>query len=157
MGGHAEAFTCEGGRITKLTCAEEAAFYEAAKCGRWPTSFLPAYYGQTTADGKTSITLEDLSQGLRHPCVLDVKMGQHTWVSDTKSAIKLAGMALVDKISGSEVAGVRLVGMKVYRPEEQTEFKADKKQGLKIGKDHTLAEILAFFLSDGNKLRTNVL
>merc|ERR1719399_2013049 len=63
---------------------------------------------------------------------------------------------MVDHITGSSDTGVRLVAMKVYQPYRMKEFRANKKAGLVTGADHTISELLAFFLSDGKRIRAEL-
>ena len=134
VGGHADAFTKnELGRISKVADPTELEFYEAASRGLWPSRFLPAYYGVAEAaeNEARTIVLQDLTHGFKQPCVLDLKMGQHTRLRDESSLVKLVGMELVDAVSGSSATGVRLVGCKVFQPYASKQFKCDKKAGVR--------------------------
>jgi len=159
VGGHADAFKAgPEGVIQKVAEPTELAFYEAAFFdGAWPTHFLPSYHGTAEAEeGETLIRLQNLMHGFRRPCVLDLKMGQQTYLEGEAKLRKRLGLQIVDHITGSSETGVRLVGMKVYKPYRMKEFRADKKAGLVTGADHTISEVLAFFLSDGKRIRAEL-
>jgi len=157
VGGHAEAFvTSSPGVMDKRADPAEVAFYEDAKNGLWPSRFLPAYYGHATRDGADFVSLQDLTHGFKQPCILDLKMGTQTYLEGERNTGKRLGMAMVDHLTGSKAIGVRLVGLKVYHPHAHKVFKADKQAGMSIGADHTMAEVLAFFLSDGARIRAEL-
>lgn len=158
VGGHAEAFKKgPNGFLLKEVEPTELAFYEAAHEGLWPLNFLPDFNGTITdSDGERHLVLGDLTTGFKRPCILDLKMGLET-VLDDAALPKRLGMTLVDSVTGSSTQGVRLVGMRLYQPYTRTQFKADKKMGLQIGVGHTIAEVLAFFFDDGQRVRAELI
>ena len=93
-GGHREQLSEEGGAlvvpapglVAKPTghgyWAGEDSFYEAIAATdpelcRW----CPAYHGTRTYAGRRHVILEDLTHGMREPCVMDMKMGTQRGVS----------------------------------------------------------------------------
>ena len=100
VGGHKE-LTEEGGAlvvpspglVAKPTghgyWAGEDAFYETL-CTPDPLTkradplaqWCPAYHGTRVLAGRTHVVLEDLTHGMRRPCVVDIKVGTCTVASD---------------------------------------------------------------------------
>lgn len=74
---------------TKPMCAErEMRFYEELQTSTDPVlqamrAFTPGYHGikQLPINGQLvdCIVLDDLTNGLREPCIMDIKIGQRTW------------------------------------------------------------------------------
>ena len=100
VGGHKE-LTEEGGAlvvpspglVAKPTghgyWAGEDAFYETL-CTPDPLTkradplaqWCPTYHGTRVLAGRTHVVLEDLTHGMRRPCVVDIKVGTCTVASD---------------------------------------------------------------------------
>ncbi|KAK7140973.1 hypothetical protein R3I93_015197 [Phoxinus phoxinus] len=68
----------EGGEVLKRFCKVEDVCLQAlmsdALC-----QFVPHYFGHISQDGERYIRLEDLLSGLKHPVIMDCKMGVRTY------------------------------------------------------------------------------
>mmetsp|Transcript_44488 Transcript_44488/g.85101 ORF Transcript_44488/g.85101 Transcript_44488/m.85101 type:complete len:380 (+) Transcript_44488:57-1196(+) len=165
VGGHEGAFEAGGNTVKKLAGKAELAFYEDLKKAQeagdleksWPTAFMPQYYGNTSnSAGKKQIVLENLLQGFKQPCIMDLKVGTET-VDATSNTKKIFRMMWRDTLTGSAIQGVKLVALSVFHPRTEATTVADKKQAESIAKDATLESILAYFLSDGDRVRRHLL
>ncbi|XP_014237962.1 uncharacterized protein LOC106659782 isoform X1 [Trichogramma pretiosum] len=136
----------------------EIAFYENLKVSGNPTDgelkrFAPAYYGtkEMKVLDKTVkfIELEDVTDGMAEPCVMDVKIGRRTWdglASPEKRAAEDRKYAAT-----KEAYGFCIPGFQVYKLPTGELQKYDKDYGKKLNED-SLVEALEIFLN-GNKDR----
>mmetsp|Transcript_5936 Transcript_5936/g.8012 ORF Transcript_5936/g.8012 Transcript_5936/m.8012 type:complete len:377 (-) Transcript_5936:449-1579(-) len=164
-GGHEGAFESGGDTVKKLAAVAELAHYEkvnkAVKEGdaarSWPVKFMPAFFGVSeSAQGKKQIVLENLLKGYSNPCIMDMKIGTETVDIHSKPK-KIFRMMWRDTLTGSAIVGVKLVAMSVYHHRAQATTTADKKQSENISSETTLESILAYFLSDGDRIHGDLL
>ncbi|TRY90135.1 hypothetical protein DNTS_031620 [Danionella cerebrum] len=68
----------EGGEVLKRFCEVEDLCLQALMSDVL-SQFVPQYYGHICQDGERYIRLEDLLSGLKHPVIMDCKMGVRTY------------------------------------------------------------------------------
>jgi inositol-hexakisphosphate 5-kinase len=103
---------------------------------------------QPDSRGELFLLLEDLTAGMKRPCVLDLKMGtrQYGLVANEK---KKRSQRRKCQLTTSRELGVRVCGMQVWDAKKQTYLFQDKYFGrdLKAGRD--FQDTLTRFLYDG--------
>lgn len=151
--GHDGSFSNEGATLVKKAPEREAIFYEMVQKGCWPVTFLPAYYGRVHP---ASIKIEDLTYGYQRPCVIDLKMGVHTFEQHEPSRFKKFKMSALDRVTGSRSDGCRLEGLSMYRSMEHVTGNKAQSHSVSMSAAVSLRDVLTFFLTDESGVRTDV-
>jgi hypothetical protein len=121
--------------------------------------FLPKFYGsvyikyQQDEKSLQHIVLEDLTQGFKHPCLVDLKIGKRTYDENaTQKKIEKE----INKYPPQEKLGFRFTGIKVWQPKENNYKFYDRffGQGLK---EENINEGFKAFLYNGEVLRDEVI
>eukprot|EP00892_Ulva_mutabilis_P002988 jgi/Ulvmu1/12690/UM094_0048.1 len=156
-GGHQGVFKSNGPVLEKKVGDRERQFYDEAAAGKWPTSFLPGYHGDTGA-GDGRIGIENLIHGMKCPCVMDLKMGVRTVESSEHNLMKKVKMSALDVFTKTAFTGVRLEGLSVYRALEGGKIKTNKAQShaISAAMNLNLQDVLMFFLTDESGVRRDV-
>lgn len=152
-GGHSDTFAVRGALLEKRVRPREASFYAAAAAGAWPRRFLPRFAGFSPDGG---VLLENLTHGMGAPCVVDLKMGFASVERAEPSLRKRVRHGLLDRVTGSAAAGVRLEGIRVARALDGRCWRGARLQAHSAGLGASLRDVLAFFLSDAGEVRRDV-
>lgn len=110
----------EDGLVKKPVGAQEIEFYRTAP----QSAMIPAFHGTETRTERISetetkaveyVVLSDATSGFAKPCVLDVKIGLHTWFAGC-SADKRRRCEELDEATTSATFGFKLTGMRTKDP-----------------------------------------
>ena len=84
----------EPGRIAKPVglgyFAGEDRFYQTLRDTPELAAFCPAFYGHRSIRGRRFVVLEDLTHGMREPCIVDIKLGTTTVAPEVLVSISSA-------------------------------------------------------------------
>jgi len=98
--GHVNNFKkTKHGTLHKLTDDTEMHMYEALH-GSTASAFLPKLIAHRPATGKQRVVMEmeDLTHGLKEPCLMDCKMGTRTYAEITSDSDRLPRKDLLEKL-----------------------------------------------------------
>eukprot|EP00189_Rhodosorus_marinus_P011094 CAMPEP_0184742530 /NCGR_PEP_ID=MMETSP0315-20130426/5465_1 /TAXON_ID=101924 /ORGANISM="Rhodosorus marinus, Strain UTEX LB 2760" /LENGTH=269 /DNA_ID=CAMNT_0027213377 /DNA_START=99 /DNA_END=911 /DNA_ORIENTATION=+ len=106
VGGHGGSMVVEGSRLLKACLEPELDFYKRLE-NESLADYAPKFHGTVTKEGKEFLVLENLTEGMEDPVVMDIKMGTTTFVEDaddldTKRMDLLQKMIKVDPNAPSE-------------------------------------------------------
>lgn len=105
---------------------------------------------QTQRDPRVEffLLLEDLTAGMKRPCIMDLKMGTRQYGIDATPAKRQSQMGKCAKTTSREL-GVRVCGLQVWDVKTQSYIFRDKYEGRKIKAGTEFQEALTRFLYNG--------
>ncbi|KAF7728431.1 hypothetical protein EC973_006109 [Apophysomyces ossiformis] len=113
----------------------------------WSMCMLERLQNMSSETMSQYIVLEDLTDGIKYPCVLDLKMGTRQYgVNATKE--KMRSQTLKCELSTSKALGVRVCGMQVYKANRNEYIFHDKYYGRSLTPT-TFRDTLVDYLDNG--------
>ncbi len=121
-----------------------------------PPGLFARFFGRTRlpdADGSGGwsdwLVLENLCQEMKHPSILDLKIGASSMGQTKSGAVKKVKQAVVKAMSTSSSLGFRVAGMKVYHPAKTGHETKPKKYGMSLTKATVHTAFQDFLSPDG--------
>lgn len=153
-GGHEGAFSSVGeGRIQKKVHKSEFSFYNGLE-GEYNCfkPFVPKCFDTKEEDGKYFIVMEDLTNGMKEPCIMDLKIGTSSAGEDVAPE-KAKEAHARDKATTTAELGVRVVAINFVDHKTNERVKHSKPYGKKLTKDNIQPAIMDFFGTEETKKR----
>lgn len=157
VGGHGQIRQTKEGRLVKTSNAKEVQFYNYITNDVRSPKFLRTYTAKVFKlnHGNNKIEMEDVNKQFKKPCILDLKIGTRHYDNDA-TIEKVERMTKAALETTSAKAGIRIVGMQVYKGDNIIE-KRDKIHGRRLAVDDLANEFIWYFRNATGRIRFDVL
>jgi len=144
------------GRICKPLNEREKSFYERAQNNLF-NQFIPDFYGSQRVEDSEYIELRDLLDGIKKPCIADIKIGNHLKEGIVHSPVFIHEEQLKKTMNcTSGQLNFRIVGMQIYHLDTRNFIKKDHSWGRQLSKE-TVKDGLKLFFNNGPSIRKEVI
>jgi len=137
----------------------EVEFYKTVNTSSDPeliqfVEFIPQYFGTCTKKDGKFMMIENLTKGMKKPCIVDIKVGAKTYGPDASADKKEKSDAAY---SGTKKPfGFSVLGMSVYMGHTKKEFKVLNKEFGKLLNEETIDDFLQTYFDGGNKTEKTI-
>ncbi|XP_018801534.1 PREDICTED: inositol polyphosphate multikinase [Bactrocera latifrons] len=119
------------------------------------SSFVPKYYKTVTLvvnnRQHTFLKMEDLTKGMRKPCIMDIKVGKRTW--DPMASEEKRCVEEQKYVRCKQVLGLCIPGFQVYTHKDRKVLRFSKEYGKNLDSDGFRATIALFINAQNGVFR----
>jgi len=116
--------------------------------------FIPQFFGTCTKKDGKFMMIENLTKGMKMPCIVDIKIGAKTYGPDASTEKKEKSDAAY--AGTKKPFGFSVLGMSVYMGEHKEEFKVlNKEFGKKLTKEN-IDDFLQVYFDGKNKTQKTI-
>ena len=115
----------------------------------------PQFFGFHEDGGQNYLILEDLTFGMKKPCIMDIKIGT-TSIGEDATPDKAEAMRKKDMQSTTHSQGFRITGIRCYRHDKEDYVQFSKSWGKHVTVETLPAALLEYF-NDGVSIRKELI